>query len=149
MTPIRGFFQVDHLDAELLSAIAAALASGTHRDHSLLIIHEKLRTMEQAEAIAHAGAHAGAHVGATESSALSAPIEAHRRSVLRSLVCTPAHTPLGIATKLAIACAMSGVFEEAQEAPGGPVAPHVILSAFLDAMAQARLLPSERPSPSQ
>lgn len=145
MTPIRGFFQVDHLDAELLSAIAAALASGTHRDHSLLIIHEKLRTMEQAEAIAHVGA----HVGATESSAPSAPIEAHRRSVLRSLVCTPAHTPLGIATKLAIACAMSGVFEEAQEAPGGPVAPHVILSAFLDAMAQARLLPSERPSPSQ
>ena len=141
MTPACDFAKADHLDAELLSAIAAALASGRHRDHDLLLLHQRLQEMEQAGALPHADF--------DESVVLDDSIDTRRRSVLRSLVCTPAHTPLGIATKLAIACAMSGVFEAAQEAPGGPVTPHVILSAFLDAMAQARLLPSERPSLSQ
>ncbi len=141
MTPACGFAKAHHLDAELLSAIAAALASGGHRDHDLLLLHRRLQEMEQAGE--------APRVGADERVAPDDAMDARRRSVLRSLVCTPAHTPLGIATKLAIACAMSGVFEAAQEAPGGPTGPHVILSAFLDAMAQARLLPSERPSLSQ
>lgn len=141
MTPVCGFAKADHLDAELLSAIAAALASGRHRDHDLLLLHRRLQEGE--------GAGATPRGGADERVAPDDSMDARRRSLLRSLVCTPAHTPLGIATKLAIACAMSGVFEAAQEAPGGPAAPHVILSAFLDAMAQARLLPSERPSRSQ
>ncbi|WP_448207455.1 hypothetical protein [Azospirillum sp. sgz302134] len=141
MTSACAFAKADHLNAELLSAIAAALASGRHRDHDLLILHQQLQEVKQAGAMPR--------VGADESVAPDHSMDARCRNVLRSLVCTPAHTPLGIATKLAIACTMSGVFEAAQEAPGGPAAPHVILSAFLDAMTQARLLPSERPSLSQ
>ncbi|WP_448205887.1 hypothetical protein [Azospirillum sp. sgz302134] len=141
MTPARNLAEPNHLDAELLSAIAVALASGTHRDHELLLIHQRLLEAERVGAVTD--------VGFDDSDASDDSMEAHRRRVLRSLVCMPAHTPLGIAAKLAVACAMSGVFEAAQEAPDGPVAPHVILSVFLDAMTQARLLPSERPSLSQ
>lgn len=138
MRPVRVLSGADHFDAELLSAVAAALASGTHRDHDLLILYRRLCEVKRT------GAKEG--IGSAEGVPPADPKDACHPRALRLLVCTPAHTPLGIAAKLAIVCAMSGVFEAAQEAPDGPVLPHVILSAFLDAMTQARLLPSERPS---
>lgn len=95
MTPTTSPSGCDPLDAELSLAIAAALASGTHRDHDLLILHERLREVEQIGTMPGAGA---------------------------------------------------GSLEAAQEAPDGPTDRHVIVSAFLDALAQAQLLPVEQPS---
>jgi hypothetical protein len=63
------------------------------------------------------------------------------QSLLRALAGTPARTPLGIAAKLAIACCLNGHFEAAQEDPDGLHDSHIIISAFLDSMMQARLLP--------
>lgn len=127
----------DPVHTELSEAIAAALAGGTHLDRHLLLLHERLREMEQGTAAARAGI-AGAQPGAPGA-------EFQRRSLLRSLVSTPARTPLGIAAKLAVACSIDGCFEAAQVAPDGPRGCHVIVSVFLDVLAQAQLLPAARP----
>lgn len=129
---------VEHLHTELMNAIASALANGSHRDQDLLFLCQSMQEVGEAEAMTR--------VRSVGSDAPDDTTKIRCQGVLRSLVCTPAHTPLGIAAKLAIACVMFDAFRVAQEAPDGPVAPHVILSAFLDAMAQARLLPLERPS---
>ncbi|GAA4254539.1 hypothetical protein GBZ26_07455 [Azospirillum formosense] len=138
MMPTGDLAEVEHLHAELMNAIALALASGRHRDQELLFLFQWVHEVGQTEAMDHRVR--------PLSEAPDRTLEMNCRSVLRSLVCTPAHTPLGIAAKLAVACAMFDAFNVAQEAPEGPVAPHVILSAFFDAMAQAQLLPLERPS---
>ncbi|UKJ76830.1 hypothetical protein [Azospirillum brasilense] len=138
MMPTGDLAEVEHLHAELMNAIALALASGRHRDQDLLFLFQWVQKVGQTEALDR--------VQSVASEAPDRTTEMDCQSVLRSLVCTPARTPLGIAAKLAVACAMFDAFKMAQEAPGGPVAPHVILSAFLDAMAQAQLLPLERPS---
>lgn len=121
---------------ELSLAIAAALASGTHRDRHLLLLHERLREIEQCRATVQAGA------DRLQTAARSMDIR--YRSLLRSLVSTPARTPLGIAAKFSIACAMDGQFEAAQLAPAGPAGCHVFVSVFLDILAQAQLIPAPR-----
>jgi hypothetical protein len=133
MASSNGSSRTDPLYAELMSAIVAALASGRHNDHHLLLVHERFLEMDRERRSQAGPGPSGGEEG-----------DAHRRSLLRSFIGTPARTPLGIAAKLAVACYLDGHIEAAQEAPEGPNGSHVIVAAFMDAMAQARLLPAER-----
>ena len=92
----------EHLHTELMKAIASALASGSHRDQDLLFLCQWIQEVGEAEAMAR--------VRSVGSDAPDDTTEIRCQGLLRSLVCTPAHTPLGIAAKLAIACVMFDVF---------------------------------------
>ena len=139
----------DLLHAELTGAILAALASGQHCDHDLLVLHERYRETGHASGdAARTSADACLSFGSQEIPQRTGIIEdAYRQSLLRSLASTPARTPLGIAAKLAIACHLNGHFEAAQEDPDGLHDSHIIVSAFFDSMMQARLLPVGQQAP--
>lgn len=120
MSSSHGFPKNEALYAELLNFVVAALATGSHRDHALLLLHERYRESEGEEA-------------------------ARRKWLLRSLISTPAQTPLGVAVKLTVACRLDGHLDAAQEAAEGPAGSHIIVSALIDSLAQAQLLPQLRP----
>ncbi|CAO3425336.1 hypothetical protein [Azospirillum endophyticum] len=122
MSSSHGFSPNDALYAELLRFAVAALASGTHSDHALLLLHERYREAEDREATL-------------------------RKWLLRSLISTPARTPLGVAVKLTVACRLDGYLDAAQEAFDGPAGSHIIVSALIDSLAQAQLLPTNRSGP--
>lgn len=121
MSSSHGFSNSNTLCAELLSFVATALATGSHRDHALLLLHQRYWESEDGET-------------------------AQRKWLLRSLISTPAQTPLGVAVKLTVACRLAGYLDAAQEASEGPVGSHVIVSALIDSLAQAQLLPQPRPT---
>jgi hypothetical protein len=146
----------DLLHAELTGAILAALASGQHCDHDLLVLHEHLLVLhERYREMGHVSgdvervsADACLSCGSQEIPQRTGITEdTYRQSLLRSLASTPARTPLGIAAKLAIACHLNGHFEAAQEDPDGLHDSHIIVSAFFDSMMQARLLPAGQQAP--
>ncbi|SMF17299.1 hypothetical protein SAMN02982917_0650 [Azospirillum oryzae] len=120
MSSSHGFSNSEALYAELLSFAVAALASGSHSDHALLLLHERYRESKDGET-------------------------ARRKRLLRSLISTPAQTPLGVAVKLTVACRLDGHLEAAQEAADGPIGSHVIVSALIDSLAQAHVLSQLRP----
>ncbi|MBF5093880.1 hypothetical protein F1643_04635 [Azospirillum sp. INR13] len=122
MSSSHGFSRNEALYAELLSSTIDALASGTHSDHTLLLLHKRYREAESGEAV-------------------------QRKWLLRSLISTPARTPLGVAVKLSVACRLGGYLDAAQEASDGPVGSHIIVSALIDSLAQAQLLPTNRSDP--
>lgn len=121
MSSSHGFSNNDALYAELLKFAVAALATGSHSDHALLLLHERYRESENGET-------------------------ARRKWLLRSLISTPAQTPLGVAVKLTVACRLDGHLDAAQEAAEGPIGSHIIVSALIDSLAQAELLPQLRPA---
>lgn len=115
------------LSSGLADAVAEALATGGHIDHALLVLHAQISA-------------AGCSIdGASPPGAVPDP---YRQRLLRQLVSTPARTPLGTALKLAVACRLDGHFDAAMEVrTAGIEGSHIIVSAFLDAMAQAQTLP--------
>ncbi|MBK1840505.1 hypothetical protein JHL17_24180 [Azospirillum sp. YIM B02556] len=122
MSSPHGFSRSETLYAELLDFAVAALASGTHSDHALLLLHKYYQDAEDGEAV-------------------------QRKWLLRSLISTPAQTPLGVAVKLTVACRLDGYLDAAQEASDGPLGSHIIVSALMDSLAQAQLLPTNRSNP--
>lgn len=137
----------DFLHGELAEAVAMAVAEGGHRDHPLLLLHVRFHEAERAWHDASEACDAARDQRDRQALRSRADaLEAHRQDLLRRLIGTPARTPLGTALKLAIACDLDSLFDAAQEVPpGGLGGSHVIVSAFLDTMAQARLLEPKHP----
>jgi hypothetical protein len=142
------FFTNAFLGFQLADATTAAIRLGTHLDHDLLLLHEQFRNAERTGVVTLNRTVPAEAPENGESVRFQAELKAHfRDSLLRSLVSTPARTPLGIALKLAVACDLDGRLSEAQEAAETLSASHVIVAALADAMALSRLLPNENQPP--
>jgi hypothetical protein len=149
MSPRKSDQGADLVYSELSGAIIAAPASGHHCDHDLLVLHERVRSTYRASSDAGSLAAFAQFSGGSQDipKNIGRPEEAYRQTLLRSLASTLARSPVGIAAKLAVACHLNGHFEAAKEVALELHDSRIIISALLDSMMQAQVLPVARQAP--